>query len=143
MIWSKATIPFLDHPAVPRARFVSDLVAPPDDLARFVLKPLFSFAGRGVIVDVDAAALASIPREARRDWLLMEKVDYAPDLVAPDGSRVKVEIRVMFLRPDGADDLAPAINLCRLSRGKMHGVDFNKGLDWVGSSVAVWPAGLD
>ena len=25
------------------------------------------------------------------------------------------------------------------TRGKMHGVDHNKGLDWVGSSVAIWP----
>jgi hypothetical protein len=33
-----------------------------------------------------------------------------------------------------------AINLCRLSRGKMHGVDHNKGLPWVGSSVALSPA---
>jgi hypothetical protein len=27
----------------------------------------------------------------------------------------------------------------RLSRGKIHGVDHNKGLTWVGSSVGVWP----
>jgi len=139
-IWSKATIPHLAHPAVPRAHLVSDLDAPPADLSRYVLKPLFSFAGRGVIVDVDAAALASIPRAARRDWLLMEKVEYAPDLIAPDGAGIKVEIRVLFLRPDDSTDLVPAIELCRFSRGKMHGVDFNKGLDWVGSSVAIWPA---
>jgi hypothetical protein len=112
----------------------------PPRLSEYVLKPLFSFAGRGVIVDVDAAALEAIPRAARRDWLLMEKVDYAPDLIAPDGAGVKVELRILCLRPDGAPSLVPAIELCRLSRGKMHGVDFNKGLDWVGSSVAIWPA---
>jgi hypothetical protein len=139
-IWSKATIPLLRHPAVPRAWFVSDLGGVPPRLSEYVLKPLFSFAGRGVIVDVDAAALEAIPRAARRDWLLMEKVDYAPDLIAPDGAGVKVELRILCLRPDGAPSLVPAIELCRLSRGKMHGVDFNKGLDWVGSSVAIWPA---
>jgi hypothetical protein len=30
--------------------------------------------------------------------------------------------------------------LCRLSRGKMLGVDFNKDFTWVGSSVALRPA---
>jgi hypothetical protein len=67
-------------------------------------------------------------------------VAYAPALIAPDGAGVKAEIRMMFLRPDGDDRMTLAINLVRLSRGKMHGVDHNKGLDWVGSSVAVWPA---
>jgi hypothetical protein len=53
---------------------------------------------------------------------------------------VKVEIRMMFFRPDG--DAAPTLglNLCRLSRGKMLGVDFNKDFTWVGSSVALKPA---
>lgn len=139
-IWSKATIPFLDHPAVPEAHVLSEVERLPDDLSRFVLKPLFSFAGRGVVVDVDRAAIDAIPEAERRDWLLMEKVDYAPDLVAPEGARVKVELRILCLRPDGETALAPAVNLCRLSRGKMHGVDHNKGLDWVGSSIAIWPA---
>lgn len=140
-IWSKATIPHLDHPAVPRAHFVSELRAWPDDLSRFVLKPLFSFAGRGVIVDVERAALDAIPPVARRDWLLMEKVEYAPALRTPAGDGVKVELRVLFLRPDGERDLEPATNLCRLSRAKMHGVDYNRDFDWVGSSVAMWKAG--
>jgi len=53
---------------------------------------------------------------------------------------VKAEVRLMFLKPEAAKDYTLAINLTRLSRGKIHGVDHNKGLDWVGSSVAVWPA---
>lgn len=139
-IWSKATIPYLDHPCVPKAHFVSELREWPRDLSRYVLKPLYSFAGLGVVVDVERARLDAIPEAERADWLLMEKVDYAPDLIAPDGARVKVELRILFLRPDGAAELVPAINLCRLSRGKMHGVDHNKDLEWVGSSVAIWPA---
>jgi hypothetical protein len=46
---------------------------------------------------------------------------------------------MMFLRPEDSGDLQLAVNLVRLSRGKMHGVDHNKGLSWVGSSVAIWP----
>jgi len=139
-LWSKATLPHLDHPAVPRTRILSEVEQLPDDLSGYILKPLFSFAGQGVRVDVDRAFIESIPEAERAHWLLQEKVTYAPALIAPDGSGVKAEIRMMFLRPDGEDRMTLAINLVRLSRGKMHGVDHNKGLDWVGSSVAVWPA---
>ncbi|HEU4463917.1 MAG TPA: hypothetical protein VFS53_02620, partial [Gemmatimonadota bacterium] len=87
----------------------------------------------------DSADLAAIPREERGQWLVQEKVDYAPAVVTPEGHGVKVEIRMMFIRPHGEEDLTLATNLVRLSRGKMHGVDHNKDLDWVGSSVALWP----
>jgi hypothetical protein len=140
-LWSKFTLPRLDHPAVPRTRVLSEVDRLPDDLSRYVLKPLFSFAGQGVQVDLDRRAVEAIPGAERAGWLLQEKVEYAPALTAPDGSGVKAEIRMMFLRPDGEDAMTLAINLVRLSRGKMHGVDHNKGLDWVGSSVAVWPEG--
>ena len=139
-LWSKATLPHLHHPAVPRTRILSEVDPLPEDLSRYILKPLFSFAGQGVRVDVDRAFIDGIPEGERAHWLLQEKVAYAPALIAPDGSGVKAEIRMMFLRPDGEDRMTLAINLVRLSRGKMHGVDHNKGLDWVGSSVAVWPA---
>ncbi|MFN7973482.1 MAG: hypothetical protein U0166_14225 [Acidobacteriota bacterium] len=139
-IWSKYTLPFIDHPALPRTRLLSAVSPIPDDLSGYILKPLFSFAGQGVAVDVDRAAIEAVPPESRAEWLLQEKVAYAPALVAPDGAGVKAEIRMMFLRGESDDDMTLAINLVRLSRGKMHGVDHNKGLDWVGSSVALWPA---
>ncbi len=138
-VWSKFTLPFIDHPAAPRAWRLSQLDRLPDDLDRFILKPIFSFAGRGVMVDVDRKALDAIPAAERPHYLLQEKVEYAPALVAPDGSGVKAEVRMMFLRPDGAPRMTLAVNLARLSRGKMHGVDHNKGLSWVGSSVGIWP----
>ena len=62
-------------------------------------------------------------------------------MLTPEGFGVKAEIRMMFLRPEGFGDPILAINLARLSRGKLHGVDHNKGLSWVGSSVAIWPRG--
>lgn len=138
-VWSKFTLPHISHPALPATRYLSDVEEVPEDLDRFILKPLFSFAGQGVKVDLDRSVMEGIPPAERHEWLLQEKVEYAPDLKAPDGSGVKAEIRMMFLRPDDADRLVLAINLVRLSRGKMHGVDHNKGLDWVGSSIAVWP----
>jgi len=107
-----------------------------DFAQRYVLKPLFSFAGGGVNVEPTAADLDAIPDDERSAWCIQEKIEYAPALQAPDGG-VKIEIRMMFLRPD--DEPKPLLtqNLVRLSRGKMLGVDFNKQFTWVGSSIAV------
>jgi hypothetical protein len=139
-VWSKYSLPFLDHPCVPKATFVSDLKAVPDDLtARYVLKPLFSFAGGGVNVEPTAADIARIPVDERAGWCVQEKIEYAPALRAADGGGVKVEIRIMFLRPDDETEPILAQNLVRLSRGKMLGVDFNKDFTWVGSSVGLSP----
>jgi hypothetical protein len=138
--WSKASLPFLDHEAVPKATVVSEFGPVPDDLAaRYVLKPLFSFAGGGVNVDPTPADVARIPEKERAQWVLMEKIAYDPCLTAVDGGGVKVEVRMMFFRPDGDAVPTLALNLCRLSRGKMLGVDFNKDFTWVGSSVALKP----
>lgn len=136
-VWSKYSLPFLRHESVPRATFVSDLERIPEDLSRYVLKPLFSFAGGGVNVDPTRADVEAIPADERHAWCLQEKIEYEPALHAADGGGVKIEIRLMFLRPD--DEAKPILsqNLVRLSRGKMLGVDFNKQFTWVGSSVAL------
>src|SRR6185369_2513650 len=64
-VWSKYSLPFLRHESVPRATFVSDLDAIPDDLTRYVLKPLFSFAGGGVNVEPTRADVEAIPENER------------------------------------------------------------------------------
>lgn len=138
-IWSKHTLPRIRGRWAPKTRYLSEVDRLPDELERFVLKPLFSYAGSGVVVDLTPEAIEAIPPTERGNWILQEKVDYAAALTAPDGAGVKGEIRMMFLRAEGSNELTLAINLARLSRGKMHGVDHNRGLDWVGSSVAVWP----
>lgn len=139
-VWSKYALPFLEHPAVPRARLVSQLAAIPDNPSeRYVLKPLFSFAGGGVNITPSREDLEQIPEQDRGSWCLQEKIGYEPALKTPEGEGVKVEVRMMFLRPDDAPVPVLAQNLCRLSRGTMHGVDFNRNFTWVGSSVALWP----
>ena len=138
--WSKYTLPSIDHPAVPRARTVASLERIPDDLENYVLKPLFSFAGSGVKVDPTRADIDAIPEEQREGWLLQEKITYEPGLIMPTGEGVKGEVRMMFLRAPG--DAAPklVLNLVRLSRGKMLGVDQNRGVaqTWSGGTVALF-----
>ena len=88
---------------------------------------------------VSQKEIDAIPAAERGAWCLQEKIEYAPAIQAPDGGGVKVEIRMMFLRPDDEPKPILAQNLIRLSRGKMLGVDFNKQYTWVGSTVAIFP----
>lgn len=138
-VWSKYSLPLLEHPWVPRARYLSD-VDLAEDLSNLVLKPLFSFAGGGVVLDVTRETIDAIPIEQRPHYLLQERFHYAEAIRAPDGAGVKAEVRVMMLRPPNATELVPLICLVRLSRGKMLGVDFNQGLKWVGGTVGIWAA---
>lgn len=130
---SKHTLPFLKTRYAVPCFFLSDLQEYPSDLDHYVLKPLFSFAGTGVEVDVTRKLLDSI--QDRSNYILQQKVDYAPLIETPDQPS-KAEIRMMFLWHD-----APMLvnNLVRLSKGKMMGVNFNKDKTWVGSSVAFHP----
>ena len=130
---SKFTMPFLSGEFVPKTQFLHQIKTIPNDLENYVLKPLFSFAGQGVIIDVTKEDIEKI--KDRENWILQEKVNYEPVLQAPDDG-VKVEIRLLYLWPDGHNKPTLAINLARLSRGKMIGVRYNKDFDWVGGTVA-------
>jgi len=130
---SKYTMPFLKSKFVPETHFLNTLTNIPSDLENYVLKPLFSFAGMGVIIDVSPDDIHKITDP--ENWILQKKVVYEPVVQAPDGG-VKVEIRLMYL---WADNAAPrlCINLARLSRGKMIGVRYNKDFDWVGGTIGL------
>jgi hypothetical protein len=135
--WSKHALPGLVHPLVPEARLLSDLDHVPDDLERWVLKPLFSFSGSGVKVDVTSEDVAAVPAGERSSTLLMRKVDYAPVVETADGGHSRVEVRVMFVWRAGRP--LPVTTLARLSRGRMMGVKFNRDKTWVGSTSCLWP----
>ncbi|MBS1808834.1 MAG: hypothetical protein JST84_11625 [Acidobacteria bacterium] len=131
---SKFSLPYLDHPTVPRSWFLNQLTELPQDLENFVLKPLFSFAGSGVKVNVTPADIDAVPEAERGDYLLQEKIEYAPVIKTPDDPS-KVEIRLMSIWPDDEPEPIPAMYLGRMSKGEMMGVDFNKNKTWVGSSA--------
>lgn len=131
---SKYTMPFLHGDAIPECKFLSDFTTFPADLENYVLKPLFSFSGSGVIFNVKENDILSIPFHERKDYLLQRKVHYEPVIQAPDGL-VKTEIRLLFLWEEGVARPELITNLARLSRGEMIGVKFNKDKTWVGGSV--------
>lgn len=130
---SKYTMPFLNGKFVPETRFLNEVEAIPSDLENYVLKPLFSFAGMGVIIDVKESDITSISDP--ENWILQHKVTYEPVVQAPNGG-VKAEIRLMYLWPDGEEPQL-CINLARLSKGKMIGVRYNADFDWVGGTVGL------
>ena len=133
---SKFTMPYLSGNYIPETQFLHQLKQIPADLENYVLKPLFSFAGQGVIIDVAENDIKNI--QDPENWILQQKVNYEPVIQAPDGG-VKAEIRLLYLWPDGDTRPTLAINLARLSRGKMIGVRYNKDFDWVGGTIAFIP----
>jgi len=133
---SKFSTPFFDHPSVPRTLFLDQVAALPDGLDQWVLKPLFSFAGLGVVVGPAREQIEAIPPAERGAYILQQRVDFASVIETPHG-RTKAEVRVMYI---WLDRLTPVTTIVRMGRGKMMGVDHNKGMAWVGGSVALQPA---
>jgi hypothetical protein len=155
---SKFSIPRLSgppapHHVVPPAVFLSDFLGgsgreqlaasgvplqdkfgPETVYSELVLKPLFSFAGKGIQFEPTQAQLEAIPVSQRGDFLLQQRMNFAPTIETPHGL-TQAEIRILYLWPDQGS-LTPVLSLVRLGRGKMMGVDHNKNQQWVGASAA-------
>jgi hypothetical protein len=163
---SKFSLPYLKHPAVPETKFLDQLVSIPDDLENYVLKPLYSFAGLGVVVGPARADLDAIPAAQRHNYILQRRMRFEPFIETPHGP-TQAEIRILYVGqtsrsvpctssalaatstppalagpplPDPCPlsnwTLGPAI--VRMGRGKMMGVDHNRDLEWVGASAALY-----
>ena len=139
---SKFSIPYLDHPSVPHAVFLDRWFAGergrlPDDRSRLLLKPLYSFAGKGIHFEPTDAELDAIPVQDRPLYLLQERVRFEPVIATPEGM-TQAEVRVMYVWPDGDAEMTPVTSLVRLGRGLMMGVDHNRDRTWVGGSAALF-----
>ena len=130
---SKFTLPFIENSYVPQTFFLNEITQLPGDLENFVLKPLFSFAGQGVIIDVTREDVDNI--KDPENWILQKKVKYADIIKTPDVN-AKAEIRIFYFWKKGASRPVAVNNLARLSKGKMIGVRYNMDKEWVGGSVA-------
>ncbi len=139
---SKFSIPYLDHPSVPPAVFLDDWFRGkgreklPADREHWILKPLFSFAGKGIQFAPTDDDLGAIPAGQRHNYLLQQRVKFEPVIETPHGL-TQPEIRILYLWPDGVE-LQPVMPLVRLGRGKMMGVDHNRDLEWVGASAGFY-----
>jgi hypothetical protein len=155
---SKFSIPWLSggraaHELVPPAVFLNDFLEGKgrqsladagvhlpsetgDDIrySELLLKPLFSFAGKGIEFEPTYAQLKAIPADRRGEYLLQQRMHFEPTIDTPFGL-TQAEIRILYVWPDG-ENLTAVLPLVRLGRGKMMGVDHNKGQEWVGGSAA-------
>ncbi len=99
-----------------------------------LLKPLFSFAGKGIEFEPTQERLEAIEPSRRREYLLQERMHFVPTIETPFGL-TQAEIRILYAWPEGEEPRA-MISLVRLGRGKMMGVDHNRNQEWVGASAA-------
>jgi len=132
---SKYTMPFIQNDYVPKTYFLDQIDSIPEDLQNYVLKPLYSFSGSGVVFHVTRSDIDRITDRSK--YILQEKVKYVPVIKTPE-KPVKVEVRIMLLWPDNAPEPIIVNNLARLSKGEMIGVKFNKDKTWVGGSVGFY-----
>jgi hypothetical protein len=128
---SKYLLPFLHHPNIPKTYFLNEITQLPSDLENYVLKPLFSFAGQGVLLDVTNVQLEKI--KDPENWILQHKVNYANCINTPDGF-AKAEIRLFYWWIPGQSTPIPVNNLGRISKGEMIGTRYNMDKTWVGST---------
>ncbi len=132
---SKFILPYLKGKFFIESTLLRDLDTIPEDLENYVLKPLFSFSGSGVIFHVKKVDIEAV--QEKELYILQKKVNYIPVIHAPDG-KVKVEVRILCLWPEKESHPIVVGNLVRLSRGEMIGVKFNKDKDWVGGSIGLF-----
>jgi hypothetical protein len=131
---SKFSIPYLQHESVPKTWFLHRLDRIPDNLQNYALKPLYSFAGLGVVIAPKKEDIESIPPEKRGEYILQERLNFEPLIDTPFGP-TKAEVRVMYV---WLDQLLPVLTIIRMGRGLMMGVDHNKNMEWVGASAAFY-----
>jgi len=131
---SKHTLPFMNSAFVPETRFVHELKSIPTDLENWVLKPLFSFSGQGVKINITRADVEGVDDPS--NYILQRKVEYVPAVETIDPQEPsKCEIRMMLLWHKNWEKPRLVNNLIRMSKGEMVGVRYNKGKEWVGASV--------
>ncbi|MGB7599084.1 MAG: hypothetical protein WBM24_02165 [Candidatus Sulfotelmatobacter sp.] len=131
---SKFSIPYLRHQSVPKTWFLDRLEQIPDDLQNYALKPLYSFAGLGVVIAPTKQDIASIPVEKRGEYILQERLHFEPVIATPFGG-TKAEVRVMYI---WQEKLQAVLTIIRMGRGLMMGVDHNKNMEWVGASAGLY-----
>lgn len=133
-IVSKCIMPMLKHECIPECYYLHDI--PPDlNLEEFVLKPLFSFAGRGIELHPTLEKIEQI--EDKHNYLLQRKVNYVPLIKTNTDKNSKVELRMLYVWNEDEKHLKPVINLTRMGKGELINVSHLASEDtWIGSSIS-------
>ena len=92
---SKFSIPWLTHRSVPETRFLHEVDRLPADRDRYLLKPLFSFAGGGIIFAPSDAQLAAVAAALRESTGVKVSVETKVDARLLGGLVVRVGSRMV------------------------------------------------
>jgi hypothetical protein len=139
---SKFSIPYLRHNTVPPAVFLDKWVRGeerdrlPQEREQWILKPLYSFAGKGIQFAPTDADIAAIPEGDRHNYLLQERVRFEPLIRTPEGM-TQAEVRILYVWPE-RKRMLPMTSLVRMGRGMMMGVDHNRDRTWVGGTAGLF-----
>ena len=130
---SKCIMPLLKHKNIPKSYYLNDF--PTDlDFSKYVLKPLFSFAGKGINLHPDKETIDHI--DDKHNYILQQKVDYAWLVETNSPKNSKVELRILYIWSEKENRLKPVINLARMSKGELINVSYQTDDSWIGSSIA-------
>jgi glutathionylspermidine synthase len=132
-IISKCILPLLKHKYIPKSYYLNNF---PEDLALsdYVLKPLFSFAGKGINLHPNAETIENIVD--KQNYILQRKVKYAPLIETNTEKNSKVELRMLYIWDKEHGKLKPVVNLTRMSKGELINVSYLTEDTWIGSSIS-------
>ncbi len=132
-IISKCILPKLKHEYIPKSFYLNDYPAK-IKLEDYVLKPLFSFAGKGINLHPTQKDIDLI--KDKNNYILQKKVQYASLVKTSTEKNSKVELRILYIWDAENGKLKPVINLTRMSKGELINVSHLTQDTWIGSSIS-------
>ncbi|MGR3809663.1 hypothetical protein [Jiulongibacter sp. NS-SX5] len=128
---SKYCLPLIKSKTQKKSFFLTDF-EDWDQLSKYVLKPIFSFGGQGVNLKPTKEDLDAIPDP--ENYILQERIEYAPCVKSVDLSETKAEIRMIYIWPKNHSRPKLITSLARLSKDEMMNSG-NMGDFWTGASA--------
>lgn len=136
---SKFILPLLIHPFIPKTYYVHQ-IPETENVADYVLKPLFSFAGSGVNLNPTDKDLEQL--ENKSEYILQKRVEYEPLFKDIHGKHSKAEIRMMLIWNENQENPEWIMNLVRMTKSEFANMNFvNDDIIWVGCSYAFFDKG--
>lgn len=131
---SKFLLPKLKHPFIPTTYFLDEFPST-ENVSDYVLKPLYSFAGKGVNLHPDQNAIDEI--QDKTQYILQKRKDYAAIFEDVEGHFSKAELRMMFIWHPEKEKPEYWMNLVRMTKSDKANMDQTAEEQlWTGCSCA-------
>ncbi|MGL4629732.1 MAG: hypothetical protein ACRCVT_00900 [Leadbetterella sp.] len=131
-IVSKAILPAMKGKYVPQSYYVNFEVKDLD-IDTFVMKPIFSFGSKGVIIRPTWKDVNGI--EEDNTHILQERVTYADIFTNETEDAIKAEIRLLYIWPPNQKHPKLMLGIPRLSKSGKIGMSDNENKKFTGASA--------